>query len=66
MKNRIRVARAERMMSQADLAERVGVSRQAINAIENDRHDPSVSLAFDIARALGVAITDLFQHESGK
>jgi putative transcriptional regulator len=60
MKNRIRVLRAERSMSQADLAEKVGVSRQAINAIENDRHDPSVTLAFAIARALKAEITDVF------
>jgi putative transcriptional regulator len=49
MKNRIRVLRAEHNVSQAELAERVGVSRQAINAIENERHDPSITLAFAIA-----------------
>lgn len=63
MRNRIRVLRAERALSQAGLAERVGVSRQSMNAIENDRHDPSVTLAFAIARALGVALTDVFQDE---
>jgi putative transcriptional regulator len=56
MKNRIRVLRAE-------LAERVGVSRQAINAIENERHDPSITLAFAIARVLRAAITEVFIEE---
>jgi putative transcriptional regulator len=60
MKNRIRVLRAERELSQADLAEAVLVSRQAINAIENDRHDPSVTLAFAIARALRRPIGEVF------
>jgi putative transcriptional regulator len=64
MKNRIRVLRAERNISQAELAERVGVSRQAINAIENERHDPSVTLAFAIAHALRAPITDTFIAES--
>lgn len=63
MKNRIRVLRAEHNISQADLAERVGVSRQAINAIENERHDPSISLAFAIARVLKAPITDVFLEE---
>jgi putative transcriptional regulator len=63
MKNRIRVLRAERNMSQAELATKVRVSRQAINAIENDRHDPSVTLAFAIARALKAEIADVFLGE---
>lgn len=63
MVNRIRVLRAEKNMSQAELAKATGVSRQAINTIENDRHDPSVSLAFRIADALGVPITEVFIHE---
>ena len=59
--NRLRVLRAEKKWSQAQLAEAVGVSRQAINTIENGRHDPSISLAFRIASALGVEIGEAFQ-----
>ena len=64
--NRLRVLRAEKKWSQAQLAEAVGVSRQAINTIENGRHDPSVTLAFRIADALGVSITDAFQFSPAK
>jgi putative transcriptional regulator len=63
MRNRIRVLRAERSLSQAELADRVGVSRQSMNAIENDRHDPSVKLAFAIARTLGVGVGEVFTEE---
>ncbi len=58
--NRLRVLRAEKKWSQAKLAEAVGVSRQAINTIENGRHDPSITLAYRIARALHAEITDAF------
>ena len=58
--NRLRVLRAEKKWSQAYLAELVGVSRQAINNIENGRHDPGVTLAYRISRALGAEITDAF------
>ncbi len=61
--NRLRVLRAEKKWSQARLAEAVGVSRQAINTIENGRHDPSITLAYRIARALDVAIGDAFQFD---
>jgi putative transcriptional regulator len=64
MRNRIRVLRAERSLSQAALADLVGVSRQSMNAIENDRHDPSVTLAFAIARALGADIGDVFLEDA--
>jgi len=64
--NRLRVLRAEKRWSQAQLADAVGVSRQAINTIENGRHDPSVTLAFRIADALGVAITDAFHFSADK
>ena len=64
MKNRIRVLRAEIGWSQAQLAKAVGVARQSLNAIENDRHDPSVSLAFSIASALGRRIEEVFITES--
>lgn len=52
--------RAETKLSQAELAARLGISRQSLNAIENDRHDPSVSLAFQIARALGKPVEEVF------
>lgn len=63
MKNRIRVLRAEHRWSQAELGERVGVSRQAINAVETGKHDPSLGLAFAIAEAFGVRIEDVFQPD---
>ena len=58
--NRLRVLRAEKKMSQAELARIVGVSRQAINTIENSRHDPSITLAYKIACALNVDIKNAF------
>ena len=64
MKNRISDVRRAQDLSQAALARAVKVSRQSMNAIENDRHDPSVSLAFAIARALGTPITELFLEDS--
>lgn len=60
MKNRLRVLRAERDWSQADLAERLSVSRQTVNAIENERYDPSLPLAFTIARLFKLRIEDVF------
>jgi len=60
MKNRIRVFRAEREWSQAELARRLGVSRQAVNAIETGRHEPSLSLAFRIAHLFGAYLEELF------
>lgn len=60
MKNRIRVLRAEHRWSQADLAEKVGVSRQAINAVETEKHVPSLTLAFAIAGAFDLKIEDVF------
>lgn len=64
MKNRIRVLRAEHRWSQAELGERVGVSRQAINAVETEKHDPSLSLAFAIAEAFELKIEDVFDPRS--
>ena len=61
MKNRLRVLRAERDWSQAELAERLGVSRQTVNAVETGRYDPSLPLAFKIARVFGAAIEELFE-----
>jgi putative transcriptional regulator len=60
MKNRLRVLRAEREWSQADLAERVEVSRQTINAVETGKYDPSLPLAFKIAAAFGKSIEAIF------
>jgi putative transcriptional regulator len=60
VKNRLRVLRAEREWSQADLAERLGVSRQAVNAIETGKHDPSLPLAFRIARLFDQSIEQIF------
>ena len=64
MKNRLRVLRAEHGWSQADLAERLRVSRQTVNAIENGRYDPSLPLAFAVARVFGTSIETIFDAES--
>lgn len=60
MTNRLRVLRAERRWSQADLAEQLGVSRQTVNAIETGKYDPSLPLAFAIARVFALRIEDVF------
>lgn len=60
MDNRLRVLRAERRWSQADLAERLGVSRQTVNAIETGKYDPSLPLAFAIAKMFELKIEDVF------
>lgn len=60
MKNRLRVLRAERGWSQKELGGRVGVSRQAINAIETGKYDPSLPLAFKLARLFGCQIEEIF------
>jgi putative transcriptional regulator len=62
MTNRLRELRAARGWSQAELAQRLGVSRQTINAIETGKYDPSLPLAFRIARLFGRAIEDMFQE----
>jgi putative transcriptional regulator len=61
MKCRLRVLRAENDWSQAELAERLGVSRQTINAIETEKYEPSLTLAFKIAHLFGQRIEDIFQ-----
>jgi putative transcriptional regulator len=63
MKNRIRVLRAEQRWSQADLAERVGVSRNSINSIENGKVDPSLPLAFRIAAAFNSTVEEVFSRD---
>lgn len=60
MKNRLRVLRAEREWSQADLASRLRVSRQTVNAIETGKYDPSLPLAFRIAQVFGHPIDAIF------
>lgn len=60
MKNRLKVLRAERDWSQQDLAERLQVSRQSVNAIETGKYDPSLPLAFRIADLFGLPIEDIF------
>ena len=62
MKNRLKVLRAERDWSQADLAARLDVSRQSVNAIETGKYDPSLPLAFRIARLFGLSIEAIFQE----
>ena len=62
MKNRLKVLRAERDWSQADLAERLDVSRQSVNAIETGKYDPSLPLAFKIARLFGLPIEQIFSE----
>lgn len=60
MRNRLKVLRAERDWSQAELAKRLGVSRQTVNAIERGKYDPSLPLAFKMSRVLGQPIESMF------
>jgi putative transcriptional regulator len=63
MNNRLKVLRAERDWSQQDLADRIGVSRQSVNAIEKGRYDPSLPLAFRISDVFGLPIEAIFMRE---
>ena len=63
MKNRLRVLRAEKGMSQAELGQLVGVSRNSINAVENGKFDPSLPLAFRIADVFGLKIEEVFLRD---
>ncbi|MFT3690686.1 helix-turn-helix transcriptional regulator [Paenirhodobacter sp.] len=65
MNNRIQELRQQRGWSQADLAAHLKVSRQTVNALERGRYDPSLPLAFSIARLFGRAIEEIFQPEQG-
>lgn len=65
MKNRIKVLRAEHDLTQADLADKLDVSRQTINALETGKYDPSLPLAFKLARLFSVKIEDIFIDEQG-
>ncbi len=66
LRNRMRVARAERQMSQEELARLAGVTRQTIGSIENEQYVPSALLAFVLAKCLGKPIAELFYLEGGK
>ncbi len=63
MKNRLKVLRAERDWTQADLANALDVSRQTVNALETGKYDPSLPLAFKIARLFSMQIEDIFEDE---
>ena len=60
MRNRLRVLRAERDWTQQELADQAGVSRQTIHAVENEKYEPSLSLAFRLARLFGKPVEDIF------
>jgi len=64
VKNRIRVLRAEAVWTQAELAQRLGVSRQTVNAIETGKYDPSLPLAFGLARTFNRRIEDIFDADA--
>jgi putative transcriptional regulator len=64
MKNGLRELRAERQWSQGDLAEKLGVSRQTINAIETEKYDPSLPLAFKIARLFRKPLEEIFKADA--
>ncbi|MFB9867185.1 helix-turn-helix transcriptional regulator [Vreelandella sulfidaeris] len=63
MKNKVKILRIARGWSQAELASRLGVSRQTVNSIENNKYDPSLPLAFVIARVLESSIESIFEEE---
>ena len=65
MKNRLKVLRAERDWSQAELADRLGVSRQTVNSIETGKYDPSLELAFRIATLFSQRIEEIFTPDEG-
>lgn len=66
MKNNIKKLRSSAKLSQAELAKLCNVSRQTINAIENDKYDPTLQLAFDIASVLDTTVDELFIHDSNR
>jgi len=63
MKNRLRELRSVREWSQSDLADKLGVSRQTINAIETEKYDPSLPLAFKVGRLFKLPIEDIFEPD---
>ena len=64
MKNRVRVLRLDRSLAQGQLAQAMGVSRQTINSIENDRYTPSLPLAMALARYFGVTVEEMFDDQA--
>ena len=64
MNNKLKELRGARQMTQGDLADRLNVSRQTVNALETGRYDPSLPLAFSIARLFGLRIEEIFQPEN--
>ena len=64
VKNKLRVLRAERSWSQGELSQKLGVSRQAINAIETEKHDPSLELAFRMSRLFEMPIEQIFDFDN--
>jgi putative transcriptional regulator len=63
MKNRLRELRAAKVWSQAELADKLGVSRQTVNAIETEKYDPSLPLAFKVARLFKMSIEEIFESD---
>ena len=63
MKNQVRLLRSGRRWTQEELGRRLGVSRQAVNAIETEKHDPSLDLAYRIAVIFGLAVEAIFENE---
>ena len=66
MKNKVRELREKYGLTQAQLGEKVGVSRQAINAIETNKYDPSIWLAYDLAKFFNMLIEDIFDFEGSE
>jgi putative transcriptional regulator len=64
VKNRVHVLRAEQRWTQAELAERLNVSRQTVNALETEKYDPSLQLAFGISRLFGKPLDEIFLYEA--
>ena len=65
MKNKLRELRAVKEWSQSDLADKLGVSRQTVNAIETEKYDPSLPLAFKVARLFKTSIEEIFELDQG-
>lgn len=66
MINRLKVLRAERNWTQADLAEKIGVSRQAVNALETDKHSPSLELAYKLAALFDLPVEEIFENNQSR
>ncbi len=66
IQNRIKILRAERDWTQADLAQKAGISRQAVISIEKYKYTPSLELAFKIAEVFNVSINEVFEHKEGQ